>query len=318
MTSVGATGGTTVASDGTTQTGSIDTTFGGSTWRDAIYIGVYSSGWSGTITAETGDWYVKLTNVEIIGGPTPDGLSTTAEEVINSVVDLFEDGAGSGGWIAEFPGSQHTGADLTDYTFADRFPGDIIRDLAAIPDANGDLYDAAVWHDRELVFEPAGTSAKRWSIDVSDYELTFDHDTVTNKTYVIFKDTTVGSIRTDLNEDLNSTAWLGYARYGSFESDTTSSTTADTESDGYLAAFAGGEMMASFVIKHVYTEVGGHAYPWDVRANDVVIVNNLPAMFAEELSEFTVGRTSFNLVTGTLTIEFIQPLPTITNLLSSR
>lgn len=188
--------------------------------------------------------------------------------------------------------------DILNLVYADARPADVINDLLKRPDPDSQLWEARIWEDAVLRFQPRGQQGRTWYVDVVSVELETSLDEVYNEVYETYQGSdnrryTVAAVDDDYSINANGLTRQAIAGVGA-------STEAEAElyRDTYLADRAVMQVRARVETSGLFDATGGWRSPWQVRAGDTVVCRNLPPTFLggalETIRRFRVGRTQFN------------------------
>lgn len=270
---------------------------------DAVYAG------------NTGDVFVRLSGIRVAAA-TPIDAGAIARALVASVstVNPMQ-------LSASVAGIQSTGLDLTDEVYADETPADILARLAELGDTQARRWEAVVWNDRELVFRPR-LSGRTWYVDAMQLQLQRKLDGSANSMYAVYKDGDNNEVRSPVATSAAGQQQTGIVRQQPAPADTTSAATALAIRDTALADAGLPRPAASITFAAVYSAAGARQPLCLARAGDVIVIRNLPPgdnpALTDTTRRFRITRTSYDLITDTLTVEPEQPLPRLPFLLARR
>lgn len=263
-----------------------------------------------TYGGETGDGYVKITRLRVktaAGNVTADGI---VEDLLSQVVALNTGQLRDITALIDAPG-----IDIMDAGYADALPAAIIDELAEDGDENGVVYEAQVWADRVLRFQPVGASARTWYADIANIDMDRTLDLLVNSAYSVYKDGYGRVRRTAVSADAGSVTRHGLTRRDYVRTRTTNDSEAEGARDNYLGEAAEVTPRASVVIGRLFNEQGYGIAPYLVRGGDVVVIRNLPAetpqLIVDRVRALRVARTQYDMDIGALTMNLELEIPDI-------
>lgn len=203
--------------------------------------------------------------------------------------------------------------DILNLVYMDSRPADVLNDLLKRPDADNQLWEARIWEDAVLRFQPRGQQGRTWYVDVVSVELETSLDEVYNDVYETYQGSdnrryTVAAVDDDYSINANGLTRQAIAGVGG-------STQAEAElyRDTFLADRAVMQVRARVETTGLFDATGGWRSPWEVRAGDTVVCRNLPPTFLggalETIRRFRVGRTQFDF--ETMRVEPETAIPSI-------
>ncbi|MBE2202541.1 MAG: hypothetical protein IAE79_28275 [Anaerolinea sp.] len=297
----------TVTATGALLTGSLNLTL--STAMDRISIGVFNNtGGNSAPAGETGDNFLRLTNIRI---KTTTASSVTADLIATDMMSYIH-GINSSQLRNITALIQSPGVDLRDELYEDRWPADILTDLAGRGDATGQQYEVGVWENRTLHLRPRYSISRTWLVDAGDLMMSRTVDTLRNEMYAVYRDANNRLLRTDVA----ASPTVGrdpFVRRGFLNVRTTSLTQAEGERDNRLADTAVVTPRVLFTVNQLFDETGAGPYPlWMARSGDLVVVRNLsPAMgtAVDRLRTFRIKRKRYSVLYDRLEITPELELP---------
>lgn len=296
----------TITGTGSNATGTISQTFTG---QARLLVQVRNNtGGNYTATGDTGDWYVKLTNIR--------AKTTTAATVLASDIALALYNAVPGTKDGHISGYLITAStvDLQDEIYEDMRPAAILDDLA--------FRSGAVWGvDSHGVFfwRPRGTVGNRYFVDALGIELERSLAGIYNQTYGIYNDANGAALRTATAKNALSKLVYGVTREEAIQADTTSATQAEAHRDALLADSAFYVVRANIEFDAIYDATGQRVSGAGIQGHDTVTIRNLPPQLAvdlDELATFTIDTAEFDAETGKLQLQPALPIPTLVTLIA--
>lgn len=294
---------------GSNQTGSISLTLA----ADAQAVGwsIHNeTGGSYTVTAESGSWYGRLTNLRVKSAAT-----VTAETIARALI-THVNFANPAQLAGDGLGVAATATDLRDEVYEDALPADILDRLAIL---HGTRW--AVWEERRLFWGQTGPAARAWYVDVGVPELQRSIENLRNSAYAVYRDADGATRRTAIATNSDARARFGVTRRGVVNVQTTSLTEATTHRDVFLADGARAGLRATVETDRVYDAYGSPWPLWMVRSGDTMTMRNLPPTLGAEIDAvrtFSIGETEYDAETGRLSVSPVEPMPRLDVLLARR
>lgn len=288
-----------------TVTGSQSLTLGTPVERFAFYL--FYNAANAVVTAETGDIFLRITNVRITTQATPvygsDIASALAAyaETINDQLSAVITTAST--------------LDLRDEIYEDALPADIISRVASIDDARA-------YVDEHGVFWYGQTATGRWQLDIADLEIERPLDRVRNRAYGVYQDASGRTLRTADADNTVSQVRYGVVRTTPVSASSSNATQVGTQRDTALADTASPAPRASLTVRRVLDSLGRPTLPHLPRPGDLAILPSLPPTLTTEVDQirsFVIGRVAVSLSRGQspkVTIEPNEPTPSLTTLLA--
>lgn len=283
------------------QTGSESITISPST--QSLRILFFNVNPDATYVGETGNVYFEIRNVRITTDSTPIDAGAIARALVASVAQLNPMQLST-----SVAGIQATGLDLTNEIYVDETPVDILVRLAERGDTQSRRWRVGVWENQTLFFQPDGaTNGRTWYVDVASIDTRRSLDSAYNSVYAVYQDANDNEVRTPAATNTISAARLGVIRQAAQEAKTTSAVTATVIRDTALADQAMPRNQASITLSAVEDAYGARYPLCLVRALDTMVIRNLPVSSANDeidrVRTFRIARTSYDLMTDTLTVE---------------
>lgn len=275
----------------------------------------FNAGGSTTPAGESGTNYVICTNVRVSSQATPILTSNIAADIatITSALNSAQLSS-STARIAT------TTTDRYEEIYEDADPRAILERLAL---AEGN-YEVGVDREQRLYLHAPGTYARTWAVERADLRLTRITDDVANRVYAVYQESDGYPLRTAAANNTSSQTRYGVIRQTAVNaSQTTSSTQATAIRDAYLTDNATPPPRAAITIPRggLATDGGARAPGYLIQHGDTLRVRQLPpdlALALDQLSTFRVGRRTYDLMTGSTTIEPLNPPDTLPVLLAQR
>lgn len=228
-----------------------------------------------TVTAITGSTFTAVFALSHTATVTVKGIAIYADEVVNQLIGIVSadnSQLSSSTALVESPE-----LDLTDLLYEDQSAMDVINDLVGRGDNQTPprTWSAGVW-DNVLHFWPRGTDRKTWYLDASTLKLSRSLQSVVTEVVAAHKDTNGRLKRTSAAADeATSEAWT-MNRKVVIDVHSTHSGYAEIVRDTLLEAKSGFIPAAEITFRNIFTDTGALANPEDVRADDNVVIRNMP------------------------------------------
>lgn len=259
----------------------------------------------GSVTGpETGTYYFKATNLRITG--TVGAAPVTADKVVQSVLAYVHE-LNPTQISVSLAGINTNDADLDilELVYEDKWPGDIILEMAQNA-SSSTAFQAAVWEDQRLVFQPVDhTRRHTWCADLGEIELEQSLDLLVNSAYGVYEDSAGIRRRTALVTDAESLAQWGITRARAVSSSTSSESRSEQLALDFVSANKDGPPRAHIELRHLAEPGGTTADLWRVRAGDFLEIRNLPPALPDILRGIRLMRieeTSYDIMRDVLTV----------------
>lgn len=302
---------TVVTGDGTNQTGSHSETI--TSGKEIVVIEIVNNtGGNYTSTADTGDWFARITGIRMKSKSATVLASDIATHLVSFINGVNSDQLSSSDVLIEA-----TTTDLEDEIYEDQLPGDILDRLALLHN-----FEVGVWEDRLLHFRERDTENRHWYVDVTRIvNLERSLEEIRNSAYATYRDANGRKLRTSVANNTESQDRFDLIRRGFVNVQTTSQTEAETHRDAFLTDRADFAVRAEIEFVRLYDQ-GGAEYPlYMMRAGDRVTMRNLPPNISTDIDEirtFLAGRTEYDALNDELALEPRTPTPTLVNLVAKR
>lgn len=305
---------------GSINSGSAIVTLSTVSQRNACWFRV-TQGSDYTYTTETGEAYLKVSNVRIKG---KNQATITARDVI---VDVLDDTNTTVGTTDFTPLSRSTdeiidpGIDLDEAIYEDIDRSVLITNLSQQGDLNTppQLYETGVTDDRRLYFRPTGTSSATWYADIEALDISSSMTTLINQVYVVYRDARGQRVITSTVSDEESVATYDVRRETVLSSLSENTTIADIQRDVFLDNHKDMSAQATFQIANIENGFGGSVMPWHVRSGDEIILRNVTQTGLGDVlnfSRFRIVRTRYDVIRNILELEPSFSSPTIRYLIA--
>lgn len=285
----------------------------------AIYVGakvLVSSAAGGEIVIVTAVTSTTFTasygHVHAIGN-TVVAHAVYADEMVRDLVSTIS-GVNSSQLSSATSGITSPGRDLVDAVYEDQAPDELITSLAATGNSSNQAYEWGVDDFRRVFFRVQGARSTTWYVDIDDLDLSRSLDGLYNSGYAVYEDTSGVPVRSGSSTNATSVLRYGVTRRQAIDVQTTNSTYATGVRDTTIAANATVQPRASFTVRAVYNSNGAQYPIAYVRANDIMVIRNLPptaSAAVDTIRTFRISRTVYDPLARTLQIEPEAPDPTL-------
>lgn len=216
---------------------------------------------------------------------------------------------------------QSPGLDLLDEGYQDQYGTDILSRLITLGD-NQTLsrqWEWAVWENRQLVFQPRGSTARTWYVDLAKPEIERTLNALANSVYADYQESGGRTLRSATTSDAASIARYGVTRRTMLPVSSTSTTQVAAQQAAQLNDTKDPIPRARLTIEAVFDQNGARWPLTAVRANDIIVIRNLPPTLSTTIDRIRILRairTELDVFSGILTIEPESPLPTLAAMLA--
>jgi hypothetical protein len=216
------------------------------------------------------------------------------------------------------------GLDLTDEIYEDARMSDILDQITAYGDSSLRLWNWWVAKDKALILEVRAAHAYTWYVDAAPGAIQIERsaDDMANSVYVVFPDTRGRSNRVATATDATSVQRYGLTRRIAVPTQTTNTAQIVPIRDTTLAERKNPQPRIRLTVDQLF-DAGGNPVPlWAANAGrgDTIVIRNLSPVLpgdAEQIRRFRLGRTTLDLLNGTLTLESEDPVSTLDALLAA-
>lgn len=286
----------TVTATGGSQSGTLNLTFTGAP-RVCIQV-LNSSGGGSTIGGDTGDNFVKLTNVRV---KTTTSATVLASAIIANLVSFVAGTNPTQAQAATAINVETASLDLEDAIYEDVYPADVLNSL--IDQAvDGQRWQWSVWENRYLKFHRRGAYARTWYTDAASLDVSSTVDNLINSAYGTYRNGFGETERTATTASAESIAAYGLTRRG--VASERSSSQAEKRRDLLLSERKDLTPRARLELSGLYNAAGASFPLWMCRAGDILVVRNLPAVYSpavDKIRKFYIASTSYDMESDTLT-----------------
>jgi hypothetical protein len=271
----------------------------------------YDSGVAYTHTGDNGQYYFKITSIRIKSVSGSVLSSAIAADVASKV-----NGLNSTALSSSTAKIVTTKGDLFQEVYEDENPQDILRRLAFLEGYEVGVYDGQILH-----YRPAGSGGQTWYISLNDLEVESTLSGMYNQAYAIYKEPSGFLQRLADVTDGPSVSRYGVTKEYGLQTKTTSSTEATNQRDLFLSDFSKVYARGDIAVRRVMDMAGSIMPAWVVRAGDTIILRDLPPNMGtavDNVRQFVVGETRYNMMTGELFPFPEEPLPQLEQYLAKR
>jgi hypothetical protein len=216
---------------------------------------------------------------------------------------------------------QSPALDLLDERYEDMLPNAILDHLIGLGDNQTPprQWEWGVYDAQLLFFQPEGTNARTWYVDISALELQRTIDQLVNSAYAVYQEAGGRPLRGSVSAVSTSVTRYGLTRRQAVNVSTTSLTQANVQRDAVLNDQDDPPPRFGITFDRIFTVTGASAPIWLPRAGDTIVIRNLPPTLSidiDQIRTFRIARTSCDVIARTLTVEPLTPLPSLTAMLS--
>jgi hypothetical protein len=216
---------------------------------------------------------------------------------------------------------QSPALDLLNESYQDQYGADILTRLVTLGDnqTTPRQWEWAVWENRQLVYQPRGYSARTWYVDLARPEIERTLNALANSVYADYQEPGGRTLRTTAISDAASIARYGVTRRTMLAVSTTSATQAGIQQAAQLNDTKDPIPRARLTIEAIFDQNGARWPLTSVRANDIIVIRNLPPTLSTTIDRVRILRairTEVDVFSGILTIEPESPLPTLAAMLA--
>lgn len=210
------------------------------------------------------------------------------------------------------------GLDLTDEIYEDARMSDVLDRLAAYGDLIFRLWNWSVAKERTLVFESRAARAYTWYVNVSAETIRIERsaDDAANSVYAVYQEANGRTLRSAIASSAASIARYGVTRRIAVPAQTTLAVQANTIRDVTLNEQKAPQPRISITVDRLYDASGNEVPIWcaDAGRGDTIVIRNLSPILpgdTDQIRRFRLGRTSVDLLAGTVTLESEEPVSTL-------
>lgn len=269
--------------------------------KDFVVIEAFKTTGSTTLAAETGVYYIKITNPRVYG---IDQSSIEAQDIIADALS-FLDSVNEGQIPDNAALVQSPNVDLDQAVYHDVKLSALVTSLA---DKGDDQSPSRVWetgiHTQSglLYFRPLGDESRIWAVDAEDLTLQRSTNDAHNSHYGLYKDAEGRIKRTETADNGTGQARYGLVRRRAVPIDTTSNSTAAIARDAAQAYESSPAPRATGLsFSRLMTTDRADAELWELQQGDRIEIQNLPVellLDPDEVAIFRVARVEYMPLSG--------------------
>jgi hypothetical protein len=254
-----------------------------------------------TITQDTGDWFVTLTNIAIRTTSSNDVYADEiAKDLVSFISTLNSTQLSSSTALIDSPN-----VSMKDILYKDEWPGDILKDLGELGDDSTPpvRYEPRVWEGQRLQFKVVG-SGQDYYVDAAAILVDGTADTLYNDAYTLYRDVRGREIRTATNPDTASVSKYGVTRRQMVNL-TGDATFSQSYRDAQIEASKDIVPRASVESDRFYTAAGAAVPKYMIRSGDTLTIRNLPAGsggVVDNIRSFYIARTRYDVERNILSV----------------
>lgn len=210
---------------------------------------------------------------------------------------------------------QSPGVTLSE-SYDDKKPSEILDRLVRLGDSNTPprIWEACVWQERMLTFQPRGASGRSWYVDISELEIERTLQTLYNSAYGIYYDASnVRAVSSTATDQASVNRW-GITRRQSVNAQTRAAAIAANVRDSIVEDGREPAPRAEINFDAIYDAAGARWPLYYARSGDTITIRNMPPMMSVALNRirtFTILQTQYNAIADTLKVTPESPLSTL-------
>lgn len=211
---------------------------------------------------------------------------------------------------------QSPGRDLLDAQWLDTYGADVLADLVQ----RGDTQTQPrrwVWSveiGRLLRFAPLGDGGRTWYVDAAGITVQLSRENLFNDAYAVYEDPSGWPLRTAVNPSTTSVARYGLTRRKSVSVQGSNALQAEAARDTAITQGATPSPKVQVNFEAVYDASGARWPLYLIRPGDTLFIRNLPptlSVTVDQIRSFVIARVEYHLDDDTITVEPLDPLPTL-------
>lgn len=302
-----------IAGNGAVQTGTVTQTL--ATPRSYIAFSLYSSA-SHTSTVDTGAHYFRITQVIIKTSIASSDIRP--DDIVKSLVSFVSSKNAS--QVSPITSRILANTfDLTSGIWEDTYPSQIIEELSARGDASSRVWEAKVWLDRILWFQPKETVTNMYYVDDGDVKLEKTAEKLYNSVYATYKAFN-GDDRIQRTADVLDSASINQnaiKRTLQVNDGGTSPTDAANRAASAVATYRDLAPRASLSIRRAFDEYGNRVPLYRIRSGDLIVFRAGITAIEQDarFSQFLIAKTSYSTHEKRITVEPADPAASLVTLL---
>lgn len=276
---------------------------------------VYDNAGLAEYTGETGDTYLRITNLRIKGT----SASTVTPRAIIADVIAHVDEVNPGQLSANLALVDDIALDLLDYQSEDRYGVQVLQELAELGDDGSppQRMEVGVWDGRRVHYRVRGSQARTFYVDAAEMFVNRSIDKLHNGNYSRYKDQYRRVRRTSTLIDDASAARYGITRISEQSLNTTQAAEAEAYRDQVVEYGRHITPDSEVKIPALYTANGSAVAKHNLRAGDTIVIRNIPPTASQDVDmirRMRVDRTSYQVDTDELSVVLEFPRPRLEDL----
>lgn len=210
---------------------------------------------------------------------------------------------------------QNPGVTLSE-SYDDKYPSEILDRLTRLGDNQTPprVWEACVWENKVLTFQPRGASGRSWYVDISDYDIERTLQMLYNSAYGIYNDANNQRAVTATSVDQASINRWGFTRRKAVKAQTRSATVAANVRDTAIEDGREPAPRAAIEFDELFDGAGAKWPKWSARSGDTITIRNLPPTLSVALNRvrtFRILQVTYNASTNKLKVTPEAPLATL-------
>lgn len=206
-------------------------------------------------------------------------------------------------------------------SYDDKKPSEVLDRLVRLGDSQTPprVWEACVWEQRMLTFQPRGASGRAWYVDVSEIDIERTLQTLYNSAYGIYYDASNVRAVSSTSTDQPSVNRWGLTRRQAANAQTRSSTVASKVRDTVIEDGREPAPRAQIDFDALFDAAGARWPLWYARSGDTITIRNLPPFIAiavNRIRTFRILQTSYDAIADKLKVTPESPLATLEEQLS--
>jgi hypothetical protein len=250
-------------------------------------------------------------------GQAVQGFKITADEIVKDVASQVST-LNSSQLSSSTALIQSPGLDLTDESYEDADPAEVLTRFAALGDTSNRRWEVGV-EGQTLYFRVKGAMARAWYVDATELRVSRSLDELANRLYATYQDANGRTLRSAATSDTTSAARYGLIRRAAIGADTTSATQAGVIVATALADQKDPLPQADIRFEEIYDATGAQWPLSEPSPGDTITVRNLPPDVSgglDRVRTFRISHTAYDPIARTLEIEPEAPAPTLETMLA--
>lgn len=211
---------------------------------------------------------------------------------------------------------QSPGRDLPDAQWLDAYGADVLADLVQRGDSQTPprRWVWSVEIGRLLRFAPLGDGGRTWYVDAASITVQLSRENLFNDAYTVYQDAAGQALRTAVNPSTTSVARYGLTRRQMVSVSGSNALQANAARDTAITQGAYPPPKVQVHFDAVYDGSGGRWPLYLIRPGDTLFIRNLPPTLSttvDQIRSFVIARVEYHLDDDTISVEPLDPLPTL-------